>query len=340
MLVDLLKLALENLRSPMILCFFLGVGAALSRSDLEVPPALAKGLSIYLLFAIGFKGGVSLAEEGAGALATAMPAAIALSFALPFAAYALLRGLSPLDRSAAAAVAAHYGSISVVTFVTAVQFLEERTVRFEGVTLAMAAAMESPAIVAGLLLAGRGQTKTTSGSKSISRQDFWNRIKLLRRTMVHGSVVLLLGSFAVGALSSPQGRASVEPFIKGGFKGALCLFLLDMGLIAVRSGAVGGERASREQAVGPALIGFALYMPLLGGCCGLGLGRLLGFGVGGQTLVAVLGSSASYIAVPAAMRMALPRVRAALYLTAALGITFPFNVTLGIPLYYFAARGL
>lgn len=320
---DLLNLAASNLLSPMILCFALGIFAALVRSDLEIPEGAARALAIYLMFAIGFKGGVAMHGGGGPGIVPGLVAAIGLSFAQPLLAFGLLRGLWRVDRLNAGAIAAHYGSVSVVTFVTAAEFLRARDVAFEGYLIAMMAAMETPAIIAGLLLAGSSHQATTA-----QRHE---RGTLMREVLVNSSVMLLLGGFAIGWVTGDGGMTKIKPFVQDLFNGALCLFLLDMGLVAVRQG-----RAARG--LKPSLLLFGIVMPLLGALIGLMTARLLGLSLGGATLLAVLAASASYIAVPAAMRLALPAANPALSVTLSLAVTFPFNVALGLPLYLSAAR--
>ena len=317
---EILELAASNLLSPIILSFALGLAAALARSDLTIPEAVAKGMSIYLLFAIGFKGGASVAAHGLdGTLLAAVGAGIMLSFGLPFIAFALLKILTNLDRTDAAAVAAHYGSISIVTFVAATSVLEGRMIDAEGYMVAVAAAMEAPAILSALwLVAKSGNGKMADG--------------LMREIMLNGSIVLLVGAFLIGAVTGEKGLAEIAPFIVTPFKGVLCLFLLDMGLIAGR-----GLRQAKGVVSFPMVI-FGIAMPLVGSVIGLGFGMLIGVSLGGIVLMMVLAASASYIAVPAAMRVALPQANPAVYLTLSLGVTFPFNLTLGIPLYLAVAQ--
>lgn len=320
---QLLSLAAENLISPIILSFVLGVAASLARSDLSIPEAAAKALSIYLLFAIGFKGGVSVAAHGIDAtLGLALLAGIVLSALLPLIAFALLRVMTKMDRLDAAAVAAHYGSISIVTFVAATSVLESRGIGSEGYMVAVAAAMEAPAILSALWLVAKGGG---SGSKGMDSA-------LLREIMLNGSIVLLVGAFFIGWATGEEGLAEISSFIVSPFKGVLCLFLLDMGLVAGRGLREGGRILS------PGVLLFGVLMPLIGSVFGLGAGLLLGLSGGGVALMMVLSASASYIAVPAAMRVALPEANPSLYLTLSLGVTFPFNLTIGIPLYVAVAQ--
>ncbi|MFN7224636.1 MAG: sodium-dependent bicarbonate transport family permease [Paracoccaceae bacterium] len=321
---DILALAAENLLSPMILCFALGLFAALARSELTVPEAAAKALSIYLLFAIGFKGGVAVADHGLdGRLASALLVGVLLSFGLPFVAFGLLRVLTRLSTTDAAAVAAHYGSISIVTFVTATSVLTSRGIPSEGYMVAVAAAMEAPAIISALWLVTRG-----GGGATRMDGDLWREI------LLNGSIVLLVGSFLIGMITGQDGMARIESFVVSPFQGVLCLFLLDMGLVAGR-----GLRASRGVLSAGAVM-FGISMPLIGAIVGLAAGIILGLSTGGVVLMMVLAASASYIAVPAAMRVALPEANPTVYLTLSLGVTFPFNLTLGIPAYVALAEAV
>ena len=321
---QIVDLAATNLLSPIILSFALGIAAALARSDLNIPEAVAKGMSIYLLFAIGFKGGVSVADHGIDAtLASSLLAGIVLSAVLPLIAFVLLQVMGNLSRLDAAAVAAHYGSISIVTFVAATSVLESSGIASEGYMVAVAATMEAPAILSALWLItrGGGDNRRMDGA-------------LLREIMLNGSIVLLVGSFAIGWITSADGLAKIESFIVSPFQGVLCLFLLDMGLVAGR-GLREGQAVLR-----PGIIAFGVVMPIVGATIGLATGLLLGISSGGVALFMVLSASASYIAVPAAMRVAVPEANPSIYLTLSLGVTFPFNLTLGIPIYLSIASAL
>jgi hypothetical protein len=320
--LDFLDLAARNLGSPMILSFALGLAAAFARSDLSVPEAAAKALSLYLLFAIGFKGGVAVNESGLTLdLGLALVAGTVLSAAIPFVAYAILRGISGLSVIDAAAVAGHYGSISIVTFVAATAALSSAGLTAEGYMVAVAAAMETPAILAALWLVGRARAGETPAEAGL-----WREI------LLNGSIVLLLGAFAIGWITGPEGRAEITSFIDAPFKGVLCIFLLDMGLVAGR-----GLRQSARLLSAPVLA-FGLFMPLIGGAMGAVAALLIGLSPGGMALLITLSASASYIAVPAAMRVALPEANPSIYLTLSLGVTFPFNLVLGIPIYIAVAR--
>lgn len=321
-MMDLLQQAMGNVVSPPVLFFALGAGAAVAKSDLELPEALGKSLSLYLMLAIGFKGGAALEGAGLGAgTVLAVGLAVGLSLALPVAAFGLLRLTSRLGPVDAAALSAHYGSISIVTFLTAAAMLADRGVPYRGELVAMAAFMETPAVVSGLLLARRGAGGARLGPA------------VLRKILLSGSVVLLLGSLAIGWASGQKGMAQLAPFIVDPFQGVLCLFLLDMGLLA-------GRRLGGVRAVGWPVAAFGIYMPLLGAALGLGASALLGYGPADGLLLMTLAASASYIVVPAAMRMALPQANPAIYVTVSLAITFPFNIVAGIPLYTAAARAV
>lgn len=329
MIETVIGLAADNLLSPIILFFALGLAAALVRSDLSVPEAAAKALSLYLLFAIGFKGGVSVSAHGVDAtLILSLIAGGILSFALPFLAYALLRGMTRLSVIDAAAVAGHYGSISIVTFVAATSVLQSQGIASEGYLVAVAAVMEAPAILSALWIVAK------FGSNGSSKGREQDTKGLVREILLNGSIVLLVGSFVIGFLTGEDGLSEIESFIVAPFKGVLCLFLLDMGLVAGR-----GLRSSAHQ-MRPGLIGFGVLMPILGAGAGLLAASLIGLSTGGTVLLMTLSASASYIAVPAAMRVALPEANPSIYLTMSLGITFPFNLTLGIPLYLSVAQAL
>ena len=327
---DLFSMAGANLLSPMVLSFALGLIAALARSDLSIPQAMAKAMAIYLLFAIGFKGGVQVADHGLDTqLVIVLVAGAILSFVLPLLAFTLLKMSTRLSVIDAAAVAAHYGSISIVTFVAATQLLASKGIDYEGYLVATAAVMESPAIVAALWLVRKDRQRPDDN-------DEYNgdtRSEAVREILLNGSIVLLVDSFAIGWMTGSEGMAMIGSFITDPFKGVLCLFLLDMGLLAGRS-----LQASRNQ-LSAGLIAFAIYMPLLSAAIAALTIPLLGLSVGGAALFMTLAASASYIAVPAALRIVLPEAQPGIYLTASLAVTFPFNLIAGIPI-YIAVAGL
>lgn len=315
----------EPFLSPVILFFLLGALAALARSDLAIPEPIAKAMSLYLMAAIGLKGGVSVAAHGLEAgLIWAALAALALSFLLPVPAFALLRGFGRLDGTNAGAVAAHYGSVSVVTYVTATEMLRIAGTPPAGYMVAALALMETPAIVSGLLLARRSAGQ---GTRDGDNAGLWHEV------LLNGAVVLLIGSFVIGMIAGPERFAPVAPVFEDGFRGILCLFLLDMGLIAVR-------RLRDARSLTLRLATIAILLPVVNGAIGVGIGSLIGLDVGSAAALGVLAASASYIAVPAAMRLALPSADPGLYLAMSLGITFPFNVVVGIPAIAAIARML
>lgn len=311
-----MEMAFTTLFSPVILFFVLGVLAAVAKSDLSIPEPVAKGMSLYLMAAIGLKGGVQVAANGYSPdMLAAMLAGVALSATLPLLAFAVLRRLARLDGMNASAVAAHYGSVSVVTFVTGMEVLNTRGLQPGGYMVAVMALMETPAIVTGLWLAQRHVSKKEAGSN-----DMWHEV------LLNGSVVLLIGSFIIGVVAGPDGFKPIKPVFDTAFRGVLCLFLLDMGLVAVRR-----LQASKALTVPLVMLGIAL--PLINGSIGAVIASLIGLPVGSAAALAILCASASYIAVPAAVRLALPQANPGISLSMSLAITFPFNITLGIPLF-------
>ncbi|WP_349358608.1 sodium-dependent bicarbonate transport family permease [Stappia sp.] len=319
---ETLAIAISNLTSPMVLFFALGLAAALARSDLALPEAVAKALALYLMLAIGFKGGVGVAAHGLDArlIATLLAGAV-LSAVIPLVAFAYLSFVSRLPRADRAAVAGHYGSISIVTLVAATETVRSLGLDYEGYLVAVAAVMETPAILTALWLASRGRDPDRASD------DDADSGSLFREIALNGSIVVLVGAFVIGFVTGEKGLADISAFIVDPFKGILCLFLLDMGVIAGR-----GLRAG-YRSLTPAVIGFGLTMPLIGAAIAAPTAWAIGLSAGGTALLVTLAASASYIAVPAAMRVALPEARPAIYLTLSLGVTFPFNLTVGIPLY-------
>ena len=313
-----------TLSSPVILFFILGLAAAFARSDLAIPEAIAKGLSIYLMIAIGLKGGVEVSKTGfTPDLVVAALAGVALSFTLPLIAFGLLTRIARLDRVNAAAVSAHYGSVSVVTYVTAVEILGRQELGPAGYMVAVLALMETPAIITGLLLARRG---TTSGLAT-PQQGLWHEV------LLNASVVLLIGSFFIGLAAGPMGFVPIAPLFDGLFRGLLAIFLLDMGLVA-------GRRLIETRALTARAAGLGILLPIMNGIIGTVIGTLIGLDTGSAAALGILAGSASYIAVPAAMRLALPQADPGLYLSMSLGVTFPFNIILGIPLFAMLAQAI
>ena len=320
------ELILSTLLSPIVLFFVLGLGAALMRSQMTVPESFAKGLAIYLMMAIGLKGGVEMSKAALTPdIFVIAGIALILSFGMPFLAYMMLRVTSKMSRIDAAATAGHYGSISIVTFVAATQALELAGIVTSGYMVAMAALMEVPAIMSALLLARRGMKK--EGEVAGSEKG-----ELFREVFLNASVVVLVGALAIGWMTGDAGMEKIAPFFVTPFQGVLCLFLLDMGLNAGR-----GLRQGWRQLDAGAL-SFGIIMPLIGAAITAPLCWLIGMNIGDAALLITLAASASYIAVPAAMRLALPKAQPSIYLTLSLGVTFPFNLTLGIPLYIILAQ--
>lgn len=313
--------SLALLTSPAILFFFVGAAAAFARSDLAIPEPVAKGLSLYLMLCIGFKGGVEARAAGLnGDFLAAGAIGIALSALMPLIAFVILKRVRRLDRPTVCALAATYGSVSVVTFAAGQQHLAAMGLASGGYMAAVLALMETPAILTALVLlngAGRGEPG--------------RRRPILKEVFVGAASVMLLGSFLVGLISGEAGMTRLDLFVGPLFQGALCFFLLDIGLTAARRLMEGGRKLT------PGVIGFALGFPLLSAAVALGLAQLAGLDAGNAALLTILAGSASYIAVPAAMRLAAPEADAGVFVTASLAITFPFNLTLGIALYTAAA---
>lgn len=312
--------------------FLLGVLARLVKSDLRLPEALYETLSIYLLLAIGLKGGIELSKQPLAALAPQVAACMALGFAIPFALFPLLRGLK-ISRPDAAALAAHYGSVSVVTYAVATAALTRQNIAYESHAALWVAVMEAPGLVAGILLARWG---AQAGGAAAGRRQATGAGSLgaLAHDVFFGkSVLLLLGGLAIGAVAGEAGTAPIEAVFIDPFKGVLALFLLELGLVA-------GGRLAEVRRFGAAILVVGVGVPPVLAVAGALVGWALGLSTGGVALLATLAASASYIAAPTAMRIAVPEANAALSITAVLGITFPFNIVLGIPLYVQLAQRL
>lgn len=321
-----MDVAISTLLSPIILFFALGMGAALLRSQMSVPEAVAKGLAIYLMMAIGLKGGVEMSKNPLTMdVILVLGAGIFLSFLIPAIAFVLLRLTTKLEHVDAAATAAHYGSISIVTFVAATEAVRLSGLDSGGHLVAVAALMETPAIITALVLAARGQKKREKPVAGAEQGE------LVREVFLNASIVVLVGALIIGWVAGEAGTESVRPFFVDLFQGVLCLFLLDMGLSAGR----GLRQGWRQLSV--MTVGFGLYMPLISAALTAAIAFALGMPAGDAALLITLASSASYIAVPAAMRLALPEAKPSIYLTLSLGVTFPFNVTIGIPIYIYLA---
>lgn len=332
----MLDLAAANLLSPAILCFALGAFAVVLRSDLKLPEQVFAALSIYLMLSIGLRGGAELAERHLSEVALPIMGALVLGCAIPLWCYALLRRVWGLSIADAAALSAHYGSVSAVTFAAVTSLLDRQGIAFEGYAAALLAIMEVPAIVVALGLAGVARmagrsVEVSAGGAAIlggppSAFSSSGVSSVLSEVLSSKSIVLLAGGVAIGALTGPAGLAKVKPLFGDLFPGMLCLFLLELGRVAASH--VGDFRK-----VGLRLGAFALLMPVLHGAIGILVAQAVGLSQGGALVLGTLAASASYIAAPAAVRLALPEANPGYYLTCSLAITFPFNIVLGIPLF-------
>jgi len=336
-----LDLALVNLTSIPVLAFALGVLAVtLLRTDLRLPESVYKGLSAYLLLAIGLKGGVALNESGLGSMALPAVAAVALGIVIPLAAFHALGFMTRLGVLDRGAMAAHYGSTSLVTFTAALALIETLGLPLDGRVATLVVIMEIPGIVVGLALARRARsnsrllvpvgasssspTPVDAASEQAPHCEAHSLGAALREAVTGPSVLLMAGGMAIGFMAGPAGYAPVSPIFTGAFTGVLALFLLHMGAVA-------GSRLSSLTTAGPGLIAFAMLFPLVAGSAGVLVGAAIGMPAGGAAVLGVLCASASYIAAPAAVGLALPRANQGLCLTSSLGLTFPFNLVIGIP---------
>ncbi|MEZ4775208.1 MAG: sodium-dependent bicarbonate transport family permease [Bacteroidia bacterium] len=312
-----MNLLLENLTNPALLFFFLGILAVSLKSDLEIPPTSSKFISLYLLFSIGFKGGNELAHSPFDMeIVWGMVMGIMAALLVPFYTFFILK--KRLGVPNAGAIAAAYGSVSAVTFVTAISYLEIRNLSFGGHMVAVMASMEAPSIIIGVLLMewfGDSQIK-------ISKR------KIITHALTNGSVLLILGSLVIGFLASDKQAQGISPFTTDIFKGFLVIFLLDMGIIS-------GKRLSSFWENGWFPFAFAIVVPFINGCLMAFLSTYVIDDIGNRFLLTILAASASYIAVPAAMKLAAPEANPGLYIPMSLAITFPFNITLGFPVYFY-----
>ncbi len=314
-----LSLVVSNILNPPVLAFFMGIVAVLVKSDLEIPPPLPKLFSLYLLFAIGFKGGVELVKSGINQdVILTILAAIFMSAIVPIYSFFILK--IKFDNYNAAAIAATYGAISAGTFITASSFLTALEIDFDGYMVAALALMESPAIIVGLILVN------LFGANPEKRDFVWADV--LKEAFLNSSVFLLVGSLIMGILTGEHGGEVLKPFTEDMFYGILTFFLLEMGLLAAK-------RIKDLQKAGAFLISFAILIPIVNAVMGLLIAKVIGMPQGDTLLFSVLCASASYIAVPAAMRLTVPEANPSLYISTALGVTFPFNIVVGIPLYLY-----
>jgi len=310
------SLLIDNLTNPALLFFVLGVLAVRLKSDLEIPPNSSKFISLYLLFSIGFKGGQELAHSHFTLeILWSVLFGIAVSCAIPFYAFFILKRKLTIENSGA--IAAAYGSVSAVTFVTATAFLEIQNLTFNGHMVAVMALMEAPAIIIGVILIRLYSEKNADAPRIRS---------MVKHSFTNGSVLLILGSLVIGFLASEQQALGIKPFTTDLFKGFLAIFLLDMGIES-------GKKLNDFFKSGRFTTTFAILIPLLNGCVVALLSGLVTSEVGNRFIFAVLAASASYIAVPAAMKIAAPKANPGIYLPMALAITFPFNITIGLPVY-------
>jgi hypothetical protein len=302
----------QQLISPVVLCFLLGAVSRWIRSDLALPEAVYSGLSIYLLFAIGLKGGVALSQTSFTEFYRPALGTILIGVVTPFIAFYAVRYAGKLSKEDSAAVAAHYGSVSVVTFLASVEAAKRLGLESESYLSALVALLEIPGIVIALLFARS------------SNKNSWS--KALHEVVTGKSIVLLAGGMLIGALCGKQKVSELDPLFVGCFKGALCLFMIELGIVA-------SKRLRDAARAGFRLITLGFLLPPILGAFGVAVGLFCGLSVGGAMVLGSMSASASYIAAPAAVRIALPEANPAYYLTLALGITFPFNIALGIPLY-------
>jgi hypothetical protein len=330
-----------NIASPLTLSFALGVAARLIRSELSLPREIYAALSIYLLYALGIKGGVELAQSSFAQVIGPAIAAIAIGCITPITTYLVLRKLGRFSVADSAGIAAHYGSVSAVTFLAAQQFTATMGHKAEGFMPTLLTLLESPgihiALAIGAIQSARLATpaqpsaETPAANPPPAQNPHRPITELLHEVLTARSMILLVGGLFVGLAIGEKGYHSIEPFYEDMFKGALTLFLLEMGIVA-------GSRLADLKRVGLFLLGFGIIMPILHGILGAGLGAWAGLSVGGCTVLATMAASASYIAAPPAVRMTLPEANPTYYLTASLAITFPFNIVLGIPIYYHVSR--
>ena len=318
--MDGLQLALTNLTSPPVLAFALGLLATALRSDLKLPDAVYQALSIYLLLGIGIKGGVALSESSFEQIIGPLLGTLALGIVIPVAAFYLLR-FTKLDVANRGALAAHYGSTSLVTFTAGIVFLESLSLQVEGYVNTLLAVLEIPGIIIGLALAAKGIARNISWGES------------LREILTGKSIFLLVGGVVLGFLTGSAGYARIDDFFTGLFTGVLTLFLLELGMVA-------GRRIKDLKQVGVSLFIFGTSFPIIAGSLGVLVGQLTGMSLAGSAALGILAGSASYIAAPAAVRLALPEASPGIYLSASLGITFPFNLTIGIPVMLGASQFL
>ncbi|MGB9664283.1 MAG: sodium-dependent bicarbonate transport family permease [Ignavibacteria bacterium] len=313
---------IENLLDPVILFFVVGLLAGILKTDLKLPEPIYEVLSIYLLIAIGLKGGIQLSESHFKEIISPIIGTISIGVIIPIIAYIILRKIGKFDRVNSAAIAAHYGSVSAVTYAVVIAFLDKFKISYENYTTVLLVLLEIPAIAVGILIA---KVKASKGPFSLS--------KLVKEVLFGRSIYLLVMGLLIGYVLGPEKTNSVKILFTDLFKGLLAFFLLEMGLVT-------SYRLKDLKRVGLFLVAFGIIMPLISAVIGSLVGLIVGLSVGGTTVLATLAASASYIAAPAAMRIAVPQANPTFYLTASLGITFPFNLIFGIPIYHWLATTL
>lgn len=317
------QLLLSNLTNPTLLFFILGIIATIIKSDLEIPPSSSKFISLYLLFSIGFKGGQELAHSPFNIeIIYSLIFGIFISSAIPIYTFFILK--TKMGISDSGAIAAAYGSVSAVTFVSAVSFLDAMQISFGGHMVAVMALMESPAIIFGVILMMKFDTETSNKTKLSD---------IVKHSFTNGSVLMILGSLIIGLIADTKQAEGIKPFTTDIFKGFLAIFLLEMGMVTA-------QKISAFKKYGWFAPTFAILVPFVNGCVVAALSSLFIQSVGNRFIFAILAASASYIAVPAAMRLAAPKANPGLYIPMALGVTFPFNITVGMPIYYLIAKNI
>ena len=304
-----------NLLSPIPLAFALGIFAKLVRSEFSLPKDIYTALGVYLLLALGLKGGVALAEAPLGTLLLPVVITLVLGVIRPLTSYFVLRRVGRFSGPDSAGIAAHYGSVSAVTFIAALTFVDALGTPAEGYLTTLLALLESPGIAVALFIG------------SMQRPGDRHLGEVAHEVLTGRTMILLVGGLVIGWIAGPRGFAEVQPFYEGMFKGALLIFLLEMGVIA-------GERLEDLKRAGLFLFGFAIVMPIIHGVLGTWMGSIAGLSVGGATVLGTMSASASYIAAPPAVKLSIPEANPTLSITASLAITFPFNLMVGIPLYY------
>lgn len=322
--IDTWSIIQSNVFSPVVLCFFLGCFSTLVKSDLRIPESIYSILTIYLLFALGLKGGVELSATAWADIWRPSLATLTVGCLTPFLSYSVARHIGKLSVADSAALAAHYGSVSVVTFIAIQSFLKALEINFEGFLSTQVVLLEVPAIFISLMIAQLAKSNSSD----------WSTIRGAIHEILSGrSILLLIGGLVIGALSGTTGYKRVEPFFGAPFQGVVALFLLEMGIVASR-------RFRDLKHVGVFVLLFGILIPLINAALGIALGHWAGLSLGGTVIMGTLAASASYIAAPAAVRLALPEANPGIYLTSALTITFPFNLIFGIPLYLKLALSL